>query len=425
MKNIVLVVLLLCLWMVSPLFGGVTCSQIADFLADPNDIDTGETGRQLLRQIYQLNPGEDSPRISFIDWFEGLKGRDTPWGRVARYQLFPWGFPEPTPEDFRMAEFQARQILAVDPIMGPLLREERNSPLISIDFQSLTPNAAENPLAFYRGFPIPTLEVAAEMRDPKELVMTAQNIGKFQLNLIHRIVETPLIASILRSGNQLPGLTYLRFFWPEATDLNQLAKSGIAELRGLTLIDLHRANANDILNLLRSPVVKGLTSLHILRNSEVRTDVNSVILYLTEDFPMTELKSLNLSRSNLNDDGLIALLEGSGVPKLEKLYLEQTPVTDLGLLRLADSPQSSELKVLHLNLDGAYLPSTFKALVESKYLRNLTSIQIGSNRFSGNDAIQLLQLPKLRAYEYRSPGSIPGMDKDQLDAHILNSIRRR
>jgi Leucine-rich repeat (LRR) protein len=197
--------------------------------------------------------------------------------------------------------------------------------------------------------------------------------------------------------------------------------SGLVNLRFLSVTDAGQLNAQSLVHLgalrqLRTLSLKAafdgplpFNQLNELRSVDLSDASGPKDVAVENLEALVHLRSLNLSRARVTDEGLAHL---KGLAELRTLRLEGAPITDAGLAQLAglSSLRSLSLKrtavtdeglahlrglsgLRHLNLSGTGI--TEHGLVHLRGLRELRSLDLSSTRVG---ALKVLgHLPELRS----------------------------
>ncbi len=236
------------------------------------------------------------------------------------------------------------------------------------------------------GSPIPLVDLAdAKLKRRGDAIVVADlrpcDPAKIDLTGARDLVELSLPAVAWDSNaemiRQLPSLKKLRLFGPEADDAVVASMQNWQAPASLMLMG---GSVTDVgLNRLAGTV----SAVDQLSLRQTRVTGESLTPAAFEVAPWTDLE---LAETDFGDRGMAAIAR---VPRLAKLNLWLTQVTDAGVAELA-----GKTSLTHLNLDNC--PAVTDASIDAiATLNQLEFLHLGKTSVTGARLAELAALPKL------------------------------
>jgi uncharacterized protein (TIGR02996 family) len=400
--------------------------------------------REALLAAIRANPDDDTPRLMFADWLDehepdakprkgkGKAGSPAPssWAALIRAecefeQLRNDGaatavfdhLDEEDPQTFdsvrwerALPEMQRRLELFR---LIPALRR-RSEKTRTAGHPSALPGAAWSDVT-HRGFPYqvgvvdgdawverlpelmrfcPRVRIDLDSSDPltraDELVAAGlarwcRCLG-FQASAPHANV-----IAAMASSPDTAGVRALHCGWEPETALAQILTT-VAEsphwsgLRELRVDSPFNVPADVPGRLFRAPHLRGLTHLRLSgidRTAEVVAALEG----------LTELRSLSLTRSDLDDDDACRLAQMPGLSKLRLLHLQFDRITGRGATALLTSPHLKNLAVL--DFEGNPVRGLDRAALANAPAGGLRLLNFQSGRLTGADLAAITSCPRV------------------------------
>jgi uncharacterized protein (TIGR02996 family) len=242
---------------------------------------------------------------------------------------------------------------------------------------------------FFRGFVEDVTVFARSWLQRGDRLFQLTPIRTIRCTLSHSDNHVPLaevLASFLTA--RLSGLDLSNNLSVGDDRARDLAQS--PNLAGLTTLDLERSRISvaGARLLANAEHLMRLTSLNLtgaphweFTSESPAIHGDTMLAEIMKGPALVNLTSLKLGLRRVSDYGLRRLAQGTGLPRLSALTLDQTETcTEAGLEALSQSPSRSGLKVLSLRNCSAIGNDAVLALAGSPFLR-LTQLLLGRSNF--------------------------------------------